>query len=120
MPTVIFDLYRTLYDPEKEILLPDVAYTLQKLRDAGIRLYVVTRDEGNRSDIISQLGIKDFFHEIVLVPRKSKKVFMSLLSADGDKYIVGDRAREEIFFGNQCGAKTIWFKNGKFASEVPA
>jgi len=120
MPVVIFDLYRTLYDPDKDALLPGVIDTLQRLKDAGMRLYVVTRDEGNRSDILLRLQIRDFFHGVLLVPSKSREVFQPLCASAGEVYVIGDRIKEEILYGNQCKAKTIWFKNGKFASEGPS
>ena len=42
---------------------------------------------------------------------------MSLLPSQAA--IVDDRARRGIRWGNRHGALTIWFRNGKFADELP-
>ena len=33
--------------------------------------------------------------------------------------IIGDRVRVEIRYGNECGAETIWYACGKYATELP-
>jgi FMN phosphatase YigB (HAD superfamily) len=33
--------------------------------------------------------------------------------------VVGDRIREEIALGNRMGMRTVWYRAGKFADELP-
>lgn len=121
MPRIIFDFNRTLYDPETDELVPDAYSVLQTLSRSGIPLYLISRNEGNREEVLERTDIAQFFKEVSFVERKRLEDFTRVVwAAQGDKvFVVGDLVREDIHFGNRAGATTIWFRNGKFAGEGP-
>lgn len=126
MTIVIFDLNRTLYDPETDTLTPGTYETLESLKKSGSKMHLLSRREPGRSDMLDRFNIRHFFITIVFVEDKSADIFTEIINwtndREADVYVVGDYRHEDIRFGNQAGAKTIWFRQGKFAglkAEMP-
>lgn len=123
MAYVIFDLNRTLYDPDTDTLLPGVLETLTCLSSHGVEMHVISRNEPGRENILGIQGISHFFRTVTFVEDKTPEVFAHLMESCREPleamYVVGDYLHEEIRFGNQCGAKTIWLKRGKFSDLQP-
>lgn len=123
MPTLIFDLNRTLYDPETSELLPDTLPVLQSLKERGIHMHLLSRNEPGRSNLLHEHGIFDFFDTIQFAEEKSALVFASIIRSIGvapaDIYVIGDYLHEDVRFGNQCGSRTVWLKRGKFSFLQP-
>ena len=72
--------------------------------------------------LIKSLKIEKFFKFISVLEEKSLQQFsdcQQALNLETEWYVVGDRTRKEIKYGNQCNMITIWFKDGKFAEELP-
>ena len=119
---IIFDFNRTLYDPEKGILVSGCLATLAKL-SARYKLVLITNNEGSRQELIEELGIKNFFQVIVSTSNKNEQDFLSScvqLNLDpGEVVVVGDRIKGEILIGNRLKMTTVHFKNGLFAQELP-
>ncbi len=119
MTCVIFDLNRTLYDPDTNSLLPGVLEMLTWLRGSGAEMHLVSRKEPGREHILESHGILSFFSSVSFVEEKTREMFAELVERTGEGhnsvYVIGDYLHEEIRFGNQCGAKTVWLKRGKFA-----
>ena len=111
---------RTLYDPENNVLFAGAKETLAWCKEHGYELILVSRKEGQREKQMQELGINDYFSNIILT--KDKRHEIHTIAQEHMKthlYVVGDRVREEITAGNAVGATTIWFKLGKFAQELP-
>ena len=62
------------------------------------------------------------FHKLTIVKEEKDLAdfkYLQIKYPDADFFVIGDRVKKEIRFGNVCGFKTIWLKRGKFASELP-
>jgi FMN phosphatase YigB (HAD superfamily) len=118
-PIIIFDFNRTLYDPESKRLIDGARESLRLLRQQGYALYLVSRGSEERYRLIGKLGLLGFFDGISVTEQKNLEAFeaISLANPIASLYVVGDRPSQEIRFGNQIGATTIRFQQGKFASE---
>lgn len=123
MKVVIFDLNRTLYDPETDTLLPGTIETLTELCQRDYKLHLISRNEVNRGDILTRFQIRKFFLTINLVERKTMDVFDQVIRVNNldpqNLYVIGDYRWEDVRFGNQCGAHTIWLKRGAFEEHLP-
>ncbi|MFT5036745.1 MAG: FMN phosphatase YigB (HAD superfamily) [Candidatus Azotimanducaceae bacterium] len=116
---ILFDFNRTLYDPERKELFPEVRELLSYYSKTH-QLYLVSKKEQSRFDLIDSLEIKHFFNSVHFVERKSPILFKEVTKdVQGEVYVVGDVVHSEIKAGNMCGMKTIWFQNGAFADQRP-
>jgi phosphoglycolate phosphatase-like HAD superfamily hydrolase len=119
--TIIFDLNRTLYDPEGDALVPSAREVLDALQGANHELHLVSRKEKGRERILVRFDLEKYFETISLVEEKSVEIFSRIMnSARGvskAKYVVGDYRHEDVRFGNQAGAYTILLRRGKFANQ---
>lgn len=120
---VVFDFCRTLYDPETERLLPYAKFVLSKLNERGFFLCLITRARSTRHSLIYQLGIRKFFRRILVSPEKSESDFERIFYKHNfnrpASFVVGDRVRQEVFYGNRLGLQTVWLRAGKFSDELP-
>ncbi len=121
MKAIIFDFNRTLYDPDQGSFVKGAVDSLQKLKEEKFLLFLIGKGTNERANLINELGLHRYFDEIIVKEEKEIEDFRYLKKKypDADFYVFGDRVKKEIRFGNECGFKTIWFKNGKFASEAP-
>jgi FMN phosphatase YigB (HAD superfamily) len=121
MKAIIFDFNRTLYDPDTGTFVEGALQTLEKLKKRNFLLFLIGKGTAARADLINELGLPRFFDEIIVKEEKEIADFRYLKKKypDADFYVFGDRVKKEIRFGNECGFKTIWFKNGKFAEDLP-
>lgn len=115
MSTVVFDLNRTLYDPEADVLLPGAIDVLHALTEDGHVLHLISRHEPGRNEILDRYGLEPYFSSVRFVDEKSATQFRNVIAGVDRAYVVGDYLHEDIRFGNQAGAKTIWLKRGTFA-----
>ncbi len=122
MKAIIFDYNRTIYNPENGSVFPGAIELIQEYKDAGFKIFMVAKGGSERKKQVADLDISYYFEKVVIEPEKTKEDFIGIMrecEKDTEFYVVGDRVRKEIKFGNQCGMTTIWLKNGKFASEEP-
>ena len=121
MKAVIFDFNRTLYNPEAGAFTEGAIDTLDKLKAKGILLFLIGKGTNERTSLINELGLHRYFDEIIVKEEKELADFKYLQKKHpkAEFYVFGDRVKKEIKYGNACGFKTIWFKNGKFATELP-
>lgn len=124
---VIFDYARTIVDMEVEppALFPGTEDILQKLKEQGLKLALVSRgkdSELRRKEFIT-LGLNKFFEIFEVVGPEGTKDFTSIIKKlemeATDCLVVGDRVRSEILQGNLIGATTVWIQRGKFSNELP-
>lgn len=121
---VIFDFNGTLYDSDSNGLLPGAVDILNDLHSRAVPLYLVSRAEDGRPQILNELGLNGYFTESFFVERKDPTLFFEILRRAGihpkQMYVVGDHLHKEIRCGNQCGMRTIWLKRGKFSNLEPS
>lgn len=119
---IILDFNRTLYDPDSQKLFDGVTDFLKSYCGKYV-LALIGKGDEKRASLISDLGIEHYFSYIKLKEEKEEADFIecmnSLKSSNELAWSIGDRIKKEIFLSNKARIKTIWFKNGKFASEVP-
>lgn len=119
---IIFDFMRTLYDPETATLFTDTREILEKLSQNFI-LVLVSRREGNRDSLVTELDISKYFKKIYLVETKDDSVFKEIeqdtFPNHQTSYVIGDRIQDEIYLGNKFNYKTIWLQQGKFKDHLP-
>lgn len=120
---IIFDFNRTIYDPEANTLYPIVPKLLKTLRRNGFELHLVSRANNSRSQLIKDLGLNESFNSAVITKSKSLSDFKKLLEGEEVNkemsFVIGDRVKEEIRYGNLLGLKTVWLQKGRFADEFP-
>lgn len=120
---IIFDFNRTLFDPEKQSLIPGVVPTLEALKELGFKMHLISMAAESRSELIKNLGLNQFFHSITLCQNKTLKLFNDIISAEPvtkeNSFVIGDRVAKEIRLGNELNLNTIWYKQGRFAEEEP-
>lgn len=115
---VIFDFGYTIYDSDKEELIPNAVETLEKLHSKGFKLAVISRtqDPEKRKKQIRELGINKYFDFIEAVPIDGTKEFAPIIDKFGFKpeefLVVGDRVDSEIKQGNIAGMHTCHFLYG--------
>lgn len=121
-PTIIFDLNRTLLNPDTIKPYPDSLMVLSHFKKLGYQLILVAQAGEGRSEIVDQL-FGEYFVDRYFVSNKSTKLFRDITRRHNidisRSYVVGDRARKELLFGYRAGFRTIWLKHDKFAHEHP-
>jgi FMN phosphatase YigB (HAD superfamily) len=115
---IIIDFMRTIYNPDTDSLFDGVLELLKKLYEE-YELYLISRDEGQRQDIVKKLDVVHYFQKILFVKEKNLETFKTITENYHEVYIVGDYAKDEIDIGNELGAKTIWISHGKYKDIQP-
>ncbi len=119
---IIFDYYRTLYDPEEGISLA-TKKLVRELREQGLILALITRNESAKKDISSNLFFSFFSVVKTVEDDKNEEDFREVIKQINVKeeeiLVVGDRIKKEIVIGNKIGLKTVWLKKGLYATELP-
>ncbi len=126
--SVIFDWGRTLWDPEREALFHGVEELLARI-SGQYDLYIVSmaskgeEEIVRRKELIRSLSLEPYFKEIVFVTEEKGEAYASVFArhalVPSHTMIVDDRMVRGIAWGNDVGAVTVWFQNGKFADELP-
>ena len=116
MTLLIIDFNGTIYDPESAGLMPGAKELLEGLKAKNIPMMLVSKQVFGREGLPAQLGIADYFSEILFVDQKTGKHFLEIMERHGAKpentYVIGDYLPSEIRAGNEAGAFTIHFKYG--------
>ena len=119
----IFDFNRTIYDPDHRTLTPWVRMILHALRGKDYDLYLISTANPSRKELIKKLGLDLYFTKILITKSKKwefQKIGKSKMIDFSKSFVVGDRVKSEITYGNELGMITIWIKNGRFANEKPS
>lgn len=120
---IIFDFNRTLFDPDKQSLMPGCLEILTSLSEEGFKLYLISMAADSRKELIERLDIAKFFQKVIFCEKKTLTLFEQIIDSEAtiknQSFIIGDRVTQEIRFGNELGLNTIWYRNGRFAEELP-
>ena len=122
MTGIVFDFNCTLYNPQTQDLYPGTLDLLRYLKSKDYKMFIIGKGGEEKKNLVNQLNIQSYFDEIILLPEKSLNDFDSLKERHPEIntfYSIGDRTKKDIKYSNQAGFKTIWFKQGKFADELP-
>lgn len=107
---IIFDFYRTIYNPETEGLFSGTDKILKKLAEKNI-LILITTGGKKRKKQIKKLKIEKFFSNIIVTKKKSIQIFKKAIKKSEIKpnevIIIGDQEKEEIQIGKFLETKTI-------------
>lgn len=120
--TVIFDWKRTLYDPDRKILIDGAPELLDLIKSKNIPIILIGKGGEDMQQEVERLGVGKYFRQIVFAEgEKDPQVFVPFISKDDPKrtLFIGDRVRSELEIGKKLGATTIWVKQGKFTLEKP-
>lgn len=119
---IIFDWKRTLFDPDKKVLINGAVELLEFILSKNTPLILIGKGGDDMQLEVDKLRVRKYFKEIIFAEgEKDPKVFAPHVSKDNPKEtaFIGDRIRSELLIGNQLGVTTIWIKQGKFATELP-
>ena len=119
---VVLDFNRTVYDPDVDKLIPGAMQLIEEL-SKRVPLALYCKTSVGREEKIEALGIKQYFKKILFVKEKGPedllKIAEELRVKPQEMVVIGDRIQTEIAAAKKAGCKTIWFRNGKFADELP-
>ena len=107
---------------------PDVIATLERMRTAGYRLYLVTTGVYSRQERkIETLGIRRLFNDVFINDMERGMLLEECFRAIVRKHnlspsevaVVGDRVQEELLIGERMGMTTVQMCHGRFRDERP-
>jgi FMN phosphatase YigB (HAD superfamily) len=118
---IIFDFNRTLFDPDKDTLMPGALALLASLKKKGIPLFLICKGDTERRKKIEELGLVPFFQKVIVTEQKGAQDFMACKNTlpDHSFIAIGDRLDAELRHAQECNMVTVWFRKGKFANEMP-
>ncbi|MDD5416169.1 MAG: HAD hydrolase-like protein [Candidatus Daviesbacteria bacterium] len=117
---IIFDWKRTLYDPDRKVLLPGAVELLKFLRSKHIPMILIGKGGQDMKQEVKRLGVAKYFQEIVFSDKeKDLQTFQKFIKNPQEVLVIGDRVRSELEIGKKLGAVTIWVRQGKFVNELP-
>jgi 2-phospho-L-lactate transferase/gluconeogenesis factor (CofD/UPF0052 family)/FMN phosphatase YigB (HAD superfamily) len=123
MVTVLEQSYNA-EDVENISPYPDAVQTLEELRAAGCKNYLVSIGRpGRQKNKIDRLGIAPLFDRIINEGPPSHVYWFNEILDDGyapdEVVVVGDRSQDEIRSGNRLGLTTVWMKRGRYGEVEP-
>jgi FMN phosphatase YigB (HAD superfamily) len=122
LPTIIFDLNRTLLNPDTNEKYPDSLPVLDFCQSKNYQLLLVAQAVNGRAELVKEL-FDGYFANTYFVASKSSRQFRDITKRHNidlaRSFVVGDRARKEVLFGHRAGFQTIWLCHDKFANEQP-
>lgn len=123
---IIWDFNRTLYNPDAGALIEGAVDVLICARQKGYTSILFSKNKAGETPIkeqLDRLDISEYFQAVIESEEKDIKDIERLLSLylpdKTNSYLISDRAQTDISVGNALGFKTVWFKNGKFAHDLP-
>jgi ribonucleotide monophosphatase NagD (HAD superfamily) len=119
--SIIFDWKRTLYNPDTSTLIDGAVQVLNYFSRHNIPMFLIGKGQQEMHDEANRLDVAKYFQDILFVEgSKDPNDFMKYmnLSYPERTIVVGDRINSELSVGKRVGARTIWVKQGKFASEI--
>ena len=119
---IIFDFNRTLFNVEKNKLIPECIHMLERL-SKRYNLVIVSTKQKQRDLLVQKMLGNSITIKTEIVQEKSTENVLEIILGfkvrPSETLIVGDYLKEEIFIGNKISATTVWFKNGIFSELRP-
>lgn len=88
-----------------------------------VALAMIAKGDDERRALVKKLNLQPYFQMIVIDDNKNPEYFRRCMehfdAKPEETFVIGDRIKREIRFGNEVGATTIWFRNGKYKDELP-
>jgi FMN phosphatase YigB (HAD superfamily) len=109
---IIFDFYKTLYNPEDKSLYRGITTLLKKL-SKRYKLILVSTGEVNRRKKIQKLGIDKYFKEVIVCEQKTFNDYAKIISSPTRTLIIGDCIEEEIKIGKKIKCNTLLINSKK-------
>lgn len=106
---IIFDLDNTLVEWKKDTLTPEVVDLINRLKDKGFKLCILSNALEHRVEVVAQTLNIPYVSRAVK-PRKSpfRRALEILGTQPGETAIVGDQLFTDILGGNRMKLYTIW------------
>ena len=104
---------------------PGVEWTLLKLKENGLRLYVASKGiKVKQWDKLIRMNIHWFFEDVFVTPEKSPQFYAEVLESIGlpaeQAVMIGDNPYADILPAREVGMKTIRAKiEGKYINALP-
>ncbi len=124
--------YRIDY-PRHVAPVPEVASGLARLREAGVRVALVTNGPPSQCDKLVRAGLEGCFDavcisELLGVAKPDRAIFAAAaercgtaLSKLGRGWMVGDQPEADVAGGHGAGLETLWVRRGRrFPGHLPA
>jgi putative hydrolase of the HAD superfamily len=121
------DLYEAFARPDLWQVFPEVRSTLDRLRDEGRILAVISNWDGRLPEILERLGLRPYFETVTVssieqVEKPAPEIFQRTVARLGlaaDQVLhVGDSVREDYFGAAAAGLQSALVdRKGLFASE---
>ena len=124
---VIFDFYRTLYNPETGKENEGASEILSILNCSKIKTCIVSSKElgnENREKLIEQQPFVKFINQVYFIDvnnkeKKYQQAIEDFNCSQSTTLVVGDYLKYDIIPAKEIGCRSIWFRNGKFANTIP-
>ncbi len=101
-------------DPSSHRLYPDTIFVLDELQRRGYKNYIISNNFPELPRVISRLGLDKYFDGCFVSalvgyakPRKELFDFASRKAGRGEKIMIGDNLRDDIFGAKACGFETV-------------
>ncbi len=116
-----FDLNKTPWHSEDEVLYEDTIDVLEYLINKGYKLGIIANQKKGLENRLEEFGILKYFDLVIAseevgVSKPDKEIFNMVLSKVKSKpqycIMIGDRLDNDIIPANQIGMKTIWIRQG--------
>ncbi len=140
---IVFDLDDTLLDTSRVLIpirnSPDFAKrlkeplplldgaweSLEHFKSRGKLLLLTQGRKDYQSQKIQTLGISSFFNKIIIcepdqgeTKSEAFKKIKTLASGTGSCLTIGNRVETDLFPGQDCGFKAVWFRYGEGSDVV--
>ncbi|MBQ8293463.1 MAG: HAD family hydrolase [Bacilli bacterium] len=116
-----FNLNKTPWHSEDEILYEDTVIVLEYLKSKGYKLGVIANQKKGLKERLDEFGILKYFELIIAsdevgISKPDKEIFNVTISKVNcipqECVMIGDRLDNDIIPANQIGMKTIWIRQG--------
>lgn len=116
-----FNLKKTPWHSEDEILYEDTIDVLSYLVNRGYKLGIIANQKQGLENRLAEFGILKYFDLVIAseeigVSKPSKEIFEMAVDKVNfnplECIMIGDRLDNDIFPAKQIGMKTIWMKQG--------
>ena len=116
-----FNLIKTPWHSEDEVLFKDTIYVLEYLKSKGYKLGIIANQKKGLEKRLDEFGILKCFELVIAseevgISKPDKEIFIITISKVNcipqECVMIGDRLDNDIIPAKQIGMKTIWIRQG--------